>query len=60
MQWSAERQIDVGEVIDTLKSRGFLLTDKNIYFLKKYGLLEFELENRMNYLKIQFIKSLIH
>ena len=32
--------------IDTLKSRGFLLTDKNIYFLKKYGLLEFELENR--------------
>lgn len=30
--------------IDTLKSRGFLLTDKNIYFLKKYGLLEFELE----------------
>ncbi|MEQ2659246.1 hypothetical protein DXB43_09825 [Roseburia sp. OM04-10BH] len=60
MQWSAERQIDVGEVIDTLKSRGFLLTDKNIYFLKKYGLLEFELENRMNYLKIQFIKILIH
>lgn len=60
MQWSAERQIDVGEVIDILKSRGFLLTDKNIYFLKKYGLLEFELENRMNYLKIQFIKILIH
>lgn len=60
MQWSAERQIDVGEVIDTLKSRGFLLTDKNIYFLKKYGLLEFELENRMNYFKIQFIKILIH
>ena len=28
--WSAERQIDAAEVIDTLKSRGFLLTDKNI------------------------------
>ena len=44
--WSLERQIDVDEVIDTLNSRGFLLTDKNIFFLKQYGLLEFELENR--------------
>ena len=43
--WSLERQIDVDEVIDTLNSRGFLLTDKNIFFLKQYGLLEFELEN---------------
>lgn len=53
--WSAERQIDVDEVIDTLKSRGFLLTDKNIYFLKKYGLLEFELENRN-----EIFKDIVH
>lgn len=46
--WSEEREIDVDEVIDTLKSRGFLLSDKNIYFLKKYGLLEFKFENRNN------------
>lgn len=53
--WSAERQIDVDEVIDILKSRVFLLTDKNIYFLKKYGLLEFEFENRN-----EIFKDIVH
>lgn len=53
--WSSERQIDVDEVIDTLNSRGFLLTDKNIFFLKQYGLLEFELENRN-----EIFKDIVH
>ena len=53
--WSLERQIDVDEVIDTLNSRGFLLTDKNIIFLKQYGLLEFELENRN-----EIFKDIVH
>ena len=53
--WSLERQIDVDEVIDTLNSRGFLLTDKNIFFLKQYGLLEFELENRN-----EIFKDIVH
>lgn len=35
--WSLERQIDVDEVIDTLNSRGFLLTDKNFNPLKAIG-----------------------
>lgn len=35
--WSSERQIDVDEVIDTLNSRGFLLTDKNFNPLKTIG-----------------------
>lgn len=53
--WASERQIDVDEVIDTLNSRGFLLTDKNIHFLKQYGLLEFELENRN-----ELFKDIVH
>ena len=43
--WFEQRNIDINVIIDELKKREFELSDKNIFFLKQYGLLEFEFKN---------------
>ena len=44
--WFEQRNIEIDEIIKKFKERGFELSAQNTIFLKEYGLLEFELENR--------------
>lgn len=43
--WFEQRNIDIEEIIAKYNERGFELSDKNVFFLKQYGLLEFEFKN---------------
>lgn len=43
--WYEKRSISINEIITIYEERGFKLSDGNKLFIKKYGLLEFELLN---------------